>query len=552
MTKFQLAHKIEPNGREVVINKNEIIEGNMKFYKIGPLGGPHITIGSEREPAPTMEELGQLIIKPDYPQVWGAAAQVLPRELVKLVTVRRQDTVVGYASYDKHVISLSFPRNNGIAALRTIEEHLGSPLPAGLAAALVAALSLTKPSRAPATFAYYGSLAPSEIQPPLNRRQVEEATSRWLNEVRKGQAGEMPRSGIDRGRMLVMAGGKLWDPLIARQCADEFISHGDQVPTHLFALSTLAEAARVLRDMTEVEIAGQQLNLEPKAENWSQYLELVRGDISGPAVRFLCGSSFPQSLDDFIWLGDVPPNPNALVIEDTPSAAAWSKSLIRDATENAYFVPSGGFRLAFPRGYPLRTWGMLGLRVHADPEGLWVSTHPNKGQNVFRWEPGGQINPILIPSEVAPLIDITLSALWRDIKVAGETVVRRRGNRKSASASKPRTREQNVRYLPRNRIVFSGEAREWGSQEEHEAIKRLRHGVGEHFRRLHDGQQASDVARQNAADFGYAVVPDGFTFVKPHVRGHGGEEIKKTVTVVAQGLQAATVFLDKQKSKGIG
>lgn len=35
----------------------------------------------------------------------------------------------------------------------------------------------------------------------------------------------MPRSGIDRGRMLVMAGTKLWDPLIAGQCAYEFMAH---------------------------------------------------------------------------------------------------------------------------------------------------------------------------------------------------------------------------------------------------------------------------------------------------------------------------------------
>lgn len=517
----------------------------------GPPDGPWLNIVSREPPAPTIEQVEQLVSQPQTPQMWGPAYDVLPRELANAVTVSRQKTVVGYFEQNKLIISLTFPqRSSGIVALRTIEEHSDDPLPPALMAALVAALSAKKPSHAPATFAYYASVGPAEKWPPLNRRQIDEAAERWLSEMLMApNATSTPRNGIDRGRMLVAAGTKLWHEEMVKQYAKGFMSLGDQVPSHLFALSTLAEAARMLRDMTELEIAGERLKLTAGASAWPQYLELVRGNISGQAVRFLCGSSFPLSNDALIWLGDAPPNPNALVIEDTPSAAAWVKSLVRDAEENGVFVPSGGFRLAFPRGYPLREWGMLGLRIHADPEGLWVSTHPNKGENIFRWEPGAPLNPILITSKIVPLMDITLAALWRDMRVAGETVVRPRKSRRGRKAQpKPKPKEEpTVRYLPRRRLVFRGDTREWGSEEEYEAIQRRRHGVSEHFRRLLAGQQASETARGNAADFGYTVIPDGYTFVKPHVRGHGEEEPERAVTVVAQGLQAATIFLDKQR-----
>lgn len=47
------------------------------------------------------------------------------------------------------------------------------------------------------------------------------------------------------------------------------------------------------------------------------------------------------------------------------------------------------------------------------------------------------------------------------------------------------------------------------------------------------------MARQNALEHGYAVLPEGYTFVKPHIRGHGEKIESSTVKVVAQGLQAA-------------
>lgn len=519
-------------------------EDNLRH--VGPPGGPWLDIISHQVPVPTIEQVEQLVSQPYIPQLWGAAYDVLLPKAAKAIIVPGHKAVVGYFEKKRIIISLSFPLgSSGITALHTIEEHSGGPLPPGLAVALVAALSAKKPCLAPSAFAYYAKATPTEIRPPLNRQQIDDAAERWLNETLIAANASMPRNGIDRGQMLVMAATKLWNKENAKRYAKVISSLDENSQSHLFMLSPLAEAARMLHGMTKLEIAGHRLKLGSQA--WTQYLEMVQGNISRQAVRFLCGSSFPDSNNVLGWLGDAPPNPDALVIEDTPSAAAWSRSLIRDAEENGVFIPSGGFRLAFPPDYPLREWGMQGLRIHADPEGLWVSTDPNRGENLFRWEPGTPLNPILITSKVVPLMDITLAALWRDIRVAGETVVRPRKGGKRRRKTKPKE-EPTVRYLPRHRLIFHGEAREWGSPEEHEAIQRRRHGVTEHFRRLLAGQQASEGARKCAADFGYTVIPDGFTFVKPHVRGHGeGQEPERAVTVVAQGLQAATIFLDKQR-----
>lgn len=516
---------------------------------IGPPDGPWLDIISHQVPVPTIEQIEQLVSQPDIPQLWGPAYEVLPPKAAKAIIVRGHQAVVGHFDKKRFIISLSFPlQTSGITALQIIEEHSGGPLPPGLAAALVAALLAKKPGLAPSGFAYYANTAPTDQQSSLNRQQIDEAAEHWLNETLIVANASMPRNGIDRGQMLVAAATKLWDKEMAKRYAEAISSLNENSGSHLFVLSPLAEAARVLHDMKKIEIAGHRLKLNDQGEVWPHYLELVGGGISGQAVRFLCGSSFPESNSVLSWLGDDPPNPDALVIEDTPSAAAWVKSLVKDAEENGVFVPSGGFRLAFPRGYPLREWGMLGLRIHADPQGLWVSTQPNRGENLFRWKPGVPLNPILITSKVVPLMEITLAALWRDMRVAGETVVRPRKNGKRRRQAKPKPKEEpTVRYLPRRRLIFHGEAREWGSKEEHEIIQRQRHGVSEHFRRLLAGQQASETARKNAADFGYTVIPDGFTFVKPHVRGHGEEEPERAVTVVAQGLQAATIFLDKQR-----
>lgn len=88
------------------------------------------------------------------------------------------------------------------------------------------------------------------------------------------------------------------------------------VPPHLLVLSSLARGAHQLRGDDKIVIAGRPLELSDQLQVWPQYLELVRGDIYSAAVRFLCGSSFPQPNDHIIWLGDAPPNPSALIIED--------------------------------------------------------------------------------------------------------------------------------------------------------------------------------------------------------------------------------------------
>jgi hypothetical protein len=59
--------------------------------------------------------------------------------------------------------------------------------------------------------------------------------------------------------------------------------------------------------------------------------------------------------------------------------------------------------------------------------------------------------------------------------------------------------------------------RRWGTEEEVAAVRRA-HAVRGHLRRLDGGRKASEVARKAAEEYGI-VLPDGRTFVRPHVRG---------------------------------
>jgi len=70
------------------------------------------------------------------------------------------------------------------------------------------------------------------------------------------------------------------------------------------------------------------------------------------------------------------------------------------------------------------------------------------------------------------------------------------------------------------------------------------HGVRGHLRRLPAGWKASQEAKEIAQGFG-VLVPDGFTFVRPHVRGHGdgGDQSTAPAEIIVQARGLASVMM---------
>ncbi|MEM2493684.1 MAG: hypothetical protein QXE23_09125, partial [Nitrososphaerota archaeon] len=83
---------------------------------------------------------------------------------------------------------------------------------------------------------------------------------------------------------------------------------------------------------------------------------------------------------------------------------------------------------------------------------------------------------------------------------------------------------------------------DWGEREERERIARAAHAVRGHLRRLPPGWKPSEEARAIAMGFG-VVVPDGFTFVRPHMRGGRKEgEGEGEREAVARGLRSLALL----------
>lgn len=94
--------------------------------------------------------------------------------------------------------------------------------------------------------------------------------------------------------------------------------------------------------------------------------------------------------------------------------------------------------------------------------------------------------------------------------------------------------------LPRRVVHYSGKV-EWSSPEDREIIVRRTHGVRGHLRILQEGWRCSEEAECEARDWGF-VMPEGYTFVRPHVRG-GHDDGLEPVIAKARGLQTLGTLL---------
>lgn len=321
---------------------------------------------------------------------------------------------------------------------------------------------------------------------------------------------------------------------------------------------------------------------------WPQLVELYSQDCPPEVFRFF----IPNFVFSYAYLGvDL-----ELDLEDEQILHAIASSLIEQANQDAVYAPFGTFSVSLPeeivdRIKNTRRRSFLGieevpqlleidfdrLMVSADPEGLWVRLGGRKGWGgIVRWKPGHRIQDNMVSGSFAVLLNTILAALWRDLRVAGpesfilrqkdrpaqrsaktrnETPAdsqRQRGKR-SARGLKPSRPVRYTRVLPSplspTRFELSRDVT-WASEDERRIIRRRLHGVRGFPRRLPPNWKPSDAAIQLAKSMG-VILPEGTTFVRPHVRGTReavSEETVDPTPIKSNGLATLLAFLESRQN----
>ncbi len=443
--------------------------------------------------------------------------------------------------FDRHV--------DPIAALHDIEEQGNlSPIVAG------AVVGAVKGTGHGAVSAYLNMGADvlatvcnaSGDSPELSRlhnREIVAIADQFIDALILGkQEVQLPAGVVDRARFWLTVGRLLWKPEVMRRLADTG-AHKAVVDSQLLLGAAIAWLA--LSERRTLDVNGA--NYSPGSPAvlgtlWKQVLEWTVKSVPGDTLQWLIqghDASWSVDLSGGEW-------PDGWKPENNDLAGAIARTLVNEAEEHAVFVPLGAFRVTLPDGVPLRTWGTQTLRIWAMPDGLWVqalATGP--GGPSFRWSPQEGVREFLVSKSAKPAVDATLAALWRDLKIAGEKAMpeqagRQKRDRKRRKGKQRSRVTQHTRILPARRSAFRLTGRHnWSTKDEQERIHHRAHGVRGHLRQLHAGWQASAEAQRIAHNFGVSV-PQGYTFVRPHVRGGGEEQEAKRIEgetpIVARGL----------------
>jgi hypothetical protein len=356
--------------------------------------------------------------------------------------------------------------------------------------------------------------------------------------------GEIPMGGVDAALAWIEAGQALWRP-------EEIPEAHPSLPGFV-AAATLAEAAGG---------AGKGL-LTWEVWDWPLWWELVRARRAGrPLPPPDWGP--PQALP--LRRGLVERSEAALRgdrDEAARLAAGLFRALMDVAAREARYVPQGRLRVRTADLPPLQARGVAAFRVAADPHGMWLRPVDQEGREgeIFRLDRALPPRPDL--AEVDPFWLAAAAALWHDLVVGvprPAPAARRRvpradgegeGEVGEALPSGP-VRERLWR-LPRPFRVIAGEEAEepeaeWEEPEARRRLARAAHAVRGHLRRLPAGWKAHPGTLRLAEGFG-VVVPEGFTFVRPHLRGGRekgrAEAIPPEPEAVARGL-ASLMLLEE-------
>jgi hypothetical protein len=300
----------------------------------------------------------------------------------------------------------------------------------------------------------------------------------------------------------------------------------------------------------ELTISGVKLkydltNLGVVTGLWGQSVELEYSKIPLEALRYLQPRQTfsPATIPYSIVTG-----------YDAAYGCALAQKLITEAQQRSVFVPSGGFRTAMPPGTPIL--GVDELCLWSDGKGLWVLPLP--GGLMFYWqpEPGNPFFQYTAENDFLSAWNLILAALWHDLITEGSTIFIRTGDEQAVPTVNGIGRKKHRRpgrsqssphvlHLPSQRVIYLDGVHAWGTPEEIEKIKRQAHQVRGHRRKLLPGHRRSSYALKNASRFNF-IIPDGYTFVKPHQTGltYSANTPTTETPILARGL-ASLMLMSK-------
>ncbi len=525
---------------------------------------------------PSLREFLDMI--PEHPLLWRHVRGVKDLPFLQSAPPAMRETyfalvekgavIIGISLNPPPLLVITLNMAKGVRPENLILElaALHEDFPPDLAAILYAASLIPKGanSEVPTVIASINRAWPvAWTSAPLPKKRIERLVDQVITRIRSEKRLNvdisMPAGPIDRVRWLMHLSRLLWRPAVIRDVAH--MSPDRENEERARALGLIALLAPMMTSMKVRLSSGADLSLSsPSFPSWAwpQVLEFERGAISASTLNFLTQNRLP-------W-GKATVNKEIPLSRLSSTSAHLVRATVQSLLEEANkgpFLPSGNFTVFLPRDYPLREWGVSALRISAfpEPESLWVAVLDQEGHPsvCFQWRPDGHISRWVVSEPAVPIVELTLAALWHDLRVARErafpersTPPSREGSPHESARQTGRTcRERTVAYLPRTVYRMRGK-RAWGGEAERHITRRA-HWVRAHLRRLPDGRQASEDAKELATRYGY-VLPRGYTFVRPHVRGTGMTEqeggemsfAEREITVVARGLVTVSALLQAQ------
>jgi hypothetical protein len=385
--------------------------------------------------------------------------------------------------------------------------------------------------------------------------------------ARRGDALRVPRDPWGMARMVWQISALVWSDEGAERIVEDYIGGG--MPWGI--ASSVAPVWGVLH---------KPRLIEPLEDDWPSDLEemarvvlsfwMQRIALRGATLAEAQALYTPWRVNRRWWEApDKPPEG----LPDPDLAMAMAQRLIAEAKANRQYSEQGIYDAELPPALPLVRWGVKRLRWVCLRAGYWwVSLLDEAGESLgaFRWRGEGTALKELelaMPDWIAPYVHLAVAALWRDLVVAGETVLvyaGKKGEGKGGEGAKDEramreavAHAERVLCLPRARKIplhkvwpRGIESRAWGDAEDRqtlEARQRALHAVRGHYRKLAAGWRAHE-AETRAANYGMPSPPDGYTFVAPHVRGgergmdeKAMEQIRRRVR--ARGLESLVAAL---------
>jgi len=388
---------------------------------------------------------------------------------------------------------------------------------------------------APALFAHLAGEGGSSGGKTWSEGDLERETEHFLHELVRNRSFCRPIGRpLDCARFWLNIAERLWDPGVRAHLAD---LHLDETIRRMLVM--LSGAWMDLKPEAWVKVAGTRFHLYgiSKRRAWPQILEWEAGRIGRSTLKYLTAYQTDYPFDGLLGgLMGFEEAPHAGCSIEAIQAAKESRCLLQEAALNGTCDPGGSFRVDIPDRTPLREWAASSMRVWILPRcGLWVALERDERPGVsFQWTVRPpHVRRWVLRDDAIPEIHLTMSALWRDLKIGGRQVILAEGQPAEVRV------EGGI-----EKIRLHGRIR-WGSEEELERILREAYPVEEHIRLLPPGKRTSRRAFRRAMAKGIVLQP-GTTLVRRHRRGKPDEDAAR-IPVKAQGL-ARLILASKESS----